>query len=85
MWVNSDEEQVATSTLTAKNQITIPKIIRNFLGIKATDMISWKIRENNTVVISTLHKELWDIVDEQAKQYGSVDVSKFDWEDTKGE
>ncbi|RMC38108.1 MULTISPECIES: type II toxin-antitoxin system PrlF family antitoxin [unclassified Lactobacillus] len=73
------KKNTVTSTLTAKNQITIPKIIRKFLDIKPTDMISWDIRENNTVVVSSIKKNIWDVITEQATEYGNIDVSEFDW------
>lgn len=73
------KKNTVISTLTAKNQITIPKIIRKFLNIKPTDIISWDIGENNTVVVSALKKDIWGIIEEQAKEYGDIDVSEFEW------
>lgn len=42
---------MATSTLTSKGQITLPKMVREHLGLDAGDRINFVIRESGEVVV----------------------------------
>lgn len=42
---------VPTSTITAKGQATIPKAVRDHLGLKPGDKVKFFIRRDGTVVI----------------------------------
>ena len=47
-----------TATLTTKGQITIPREIRDYLGVDAGDRLSFEVRENGEVVV---HPETTDL------------------------
>lgn len=66
--------------ITSKNQITVPKEVRNKLNLKAQDSI--KFTENKDGSFSMRKekkKDLWTIVDEQEKKYGSISTPEIDW------
>lgn len=42
---------MAKATVTSKGQITVPKPIRDYLGIDAGDRLSFEIREGGEVVV----------------------------------
>jgi len=48
-------EEVMYSTVTAKYQITIPRAVREKLGISINDSLEW-IVENGQVVVCPIHK-----------------------------
>ncbi|MFT9214579.1 MAG: type II toxin-antitoxin system PrlF family antitoxin [Liquorilactobacillus nagelii] len=68
------------SKITSKNQITIPKIVREFLEVKSTDTIEWKIEPNGKVVIAKSKADLWQIINEQEKEFGNLSTAVVDWE-----
>ncbi|MFT8726928.1 MAG: type II toxin-antitoxin system PrlF family antitoxin [Liquorilactobacillus ghanensis] len=67
------------SKITSKNQITIPKIVREFLEVKSTDTIEWKIEPNGKVVIAKSKADLWQIINEQEKKFGNLSTTGVDW------
>lgn len=68
------------SKITSKNQITIPKIVREFLEVKSADTIEWKIEPNGKVVIAKSKADLWQIINEQEKEFGNLSTTVVDWE-----
>ncbi|KLD40565.1 AbrB family transcriptional regulator, partial [Lactiplantibacillus plantarum] len=40
-----------SSKITSKNQITIPKTVRELLKVRSTDTIEWQIEPNGKVMI----------------------------------
>jgi AbrB family looped-hinge helix DNA binding protein len=42
---------MATATLTSQGQLTLPKSIRDFMGLKSGDRVAFRVREDNTVVV----------------------------------
>ena len=47
---------MATSTLTSKGQITVPKAIRDHLTLEAGDRVDFVIREDGTVEVKGLDR-----------------------------
>lgn len=41
---------MSTSTLTGKGQVTIPKEIRNILGLKEHDLVAFVVRGNDVLI-----------------------------------
>ncbi|WEV43858.1 type II toxin-antitoxin system PrlF family antitoxin [Lactobacillus sp. ESL0684] len=68
-----------SSKITSKNQITIPKTVRNILQVNPQDKIEWLISPDGKITVTTDKPNLWDIIDEQEKQYGSIATSEVEW------
>lgn len=67
------------SRITSKNQVTIPKTVRNFLKVKPSDSIEWTINTNGQVSVTKGTAELWTMVSEQEKEYGNLSTPEIDW------
>jgi AbrB family looped-hinge helix DNA binding protein len=60
-----------TSTITSKGQITVPKKIREFLGVGESDKISFTPLEEGKVIISVEHpsaKLLFGMLSDRKRQ-----------------
>ena len=53
---------MANATLTSKGQTTIPKEIRESLGLKAKDRLNFTLLPNGTVIMRVKNKSLVDLV-----------------------
>lgn len=72
--------------ITSKNQITIPKAVRDTLKLSKSDKtIVFNIKDNNSVTLENPNQNLWDIVDTHEKVYGSIDTPETDWGEDVGE
>ena len=52
---------MALATVTSKGQVTIPKEVRDFLGLRFGDKIEIIIMENGTALIRPISKKVDDI------------------------
>jgi len=59
-----------SSKITSKNQITIPKIVRELLKVHSADSIEWQIEPNGRVMITRSQPDLWQIIEEQENKFG---------------
>lgn len=78
--------QVAAK-ITSKNQITIPKAVRDKLKLNSNDRtIVFNIEDDKAITVEKpKENDLWDIVAEQQQKYGSIDTPEIDWDDDFGE
>ncbi|MDB6232792.1 AbrB family transcriptional regulator [Lactobacillus amylovorus] len=76
-----------SAKITSKNQITLPKILREKLELGDSDKtIVFNISDDKPVTVEKLKtNNLWDIVEEQRKKYGSIDTPEIDWGSDVGE
>lgn len=76
-----------SAKITSKNQITLPKILREKLELGDSDKtIVFNISDDKPVTVEKLKtNNLWDIVEEQCKKYGSIDTPEIDWGSDVGE
>ena len=76
-----------SAKITSKNQITLPKILREKLELGDSDKtIVFNISDNKPVTVEKPKaNNLWDIVEEQRKKYGSIDTPEIDWGSDVGE
>jgi AbrB family looped-hinge helix DNA binding protein len=51
-----------TTVLTSKGQVTIPREVRERLGLQAGDKIAWSLLSNGTVVVRPKTRRLVDFV-----------------------
>ena len=80
-------KKIATATVTSKNQITIPKAVRQTLKVSSQDELIFLIDEQSgdiSVKKAEKTKNLWSIVAEQKAQYGSLDDGEIDWGEDVG-
>ena len=54
---------MANATLTSKGQTTIPKQIRDSLGLKAQDRLNFTLMPNGTVIMRAKNKSILDLAD----------------------
>ena len=54
---------MSNATLTSKGQITIPKKIRDSLGLKPKDRLSFTQMPNGTVIMRVKNKSILDLAD----------------------
>lgn len=77
--MNSNQSTIVRSKITSKNQVTIPKTVRNLLDIESTDVIEWKIDPSGTITVLPSKPSLWETVIEQEKKYGNLATPEVDW------
>lgn len=54
---------MSNATLTSKGQTTIPKEIRDSLGLKAKDQLNFTQMPNGTVIMRVKNKSILDLAD----------------------
>jgi AbrB family looped-hinge helix DNA binding protein len=52
---------VPTATLTTKGQVTIPKSVRDHLGVDTGDRLSFAVQEDGTVVITPITRHVHEL------------------------
>lgn len=50
------------TTLSSKGQVTVPKDVRERLGLQAGDKIAWSMLSNGTIVLRPKTRRLADLV-----------------------
>ncbi|WP_283581346.1 type II toxin-antitoxin system PrlF family antitoxin [Ligilactobacillus hohenheimensis] len=72
---------IVSATMTAKNQVTIPKAIRDLLNLKRADTLEFVVTDEGQITLEKQESNanLWDVVAQQEKEYGSIDTPEFDW------
>lgn len=70
-----------SAKINSKNQITLPKILRDKLELSDSDKtILFNISDDKPVTVEKSKGDyLWDIVEKQREKYGSVDTPEIDW------
>lgn len=77
---------IINAKVTSKNQITIPKAVRDRLGINGKDVsVSFNIEPDKVTIKKTPERNLWQIVKKQEKIYGSVATPEINWGEDVGE
>lgn len=74
----------ATSTVTTKNQTTVPKVVRQTLDLMPGDKIKYTVETNGSIRISKSKEKagnMWAKAYAQEKKYGSFDTPEIDWGD----
>ncbi|MBD5432511.1 MAG: AbrB/MazE/SpoVT family DNA-binding domain-containing protein [Lactobacillus sp.] len=71
--------------ITSKNQITIPKAVRDRLGIKGKhNSVAFNIEEERVTIEKSKEDDLWQMVKEQEEKYGSIDTPEIEWGEDVG-
>ncbi|CAM2854641.1 AbrB/MazE/SpoVT family DNA-binding domain-containing protein [Fructilactobacillus fructivorans] len=75
-----------TATMTSKNQITIPKTVRDILDLKQNDQVEFTIQKDGSITIAPKEsfEDFWKIVEDQEKKYGNVSSPETDWGPDQG-
>ncbi|KRL37601.1 AbrB/MazE/SpoVT family DNA-binding domain-containing protein [Liquorilactobacillus uvarum] len=69
--MNTENITKVHSKIKSKNQVTIPKIVREFLKIQSTNTIEWQIESNGKVTIVQNKPDFWQTIDKQKKVWKS--------------
>jgi len=78
-------QKSATVKMTTKNQITIPKMIREALQLKQRDQLKFKICESGKVIVERVETDdFWTVVTRQEKDYGNLSTPEVNWHTDAG-
>lgn len=75
--------QEVCSTITTKNQTTVPKAVRQALNLTPGDRVKYIIEPSGSIRISKDKEnpnEMWAKAYRQEKRYGSIDTPELYWE-----
>ncbi|MCC4485928.1 type II toxin-antitoxin system PrlF family antitoxin [Limosilactobacillus reuteri] len=74
-------ERESISTITTKNQTTVPKQVRETLSLEPGDKIRYLIDANGLVHIVKAEpvSNMWQTAYAQEKKYGSFDTAEPNW------
>jgi antitoxin PrlF len=50
-----------TATLTTKGQVTIPKVVREHLGVDTGDRLSFVVQEDGTVIVKPITRHVREL------------------------
>lgn len=69
--------------LSSKNQLTIPKAVRDSLGLTDQDKVIFQLSDGTV----TLKKDtdFWHEVNQQAQVYGNLDTNELAWGNDQGD
>ena len=67
-----------STTLTSKGQVTIPKAVRDELGLREGDRIAFRVLEDGTVIVEPETVELLDLRGILKPKRKGVSVSDMD-------
>lgn len=70
-----------SSTLTSKNQTTLPKAIANLLGAKPSSILAYEVLENGTVMLTAKSATFKSIADSFPKRKPKNPVSVEDMQE----
>ncbi len=68
---------MANATLTSKGQTTIPKEIRDSLGLKAQDRLNFTLLRDGTVIMRVKNKSILDLVGAANYKGPTIPVEKM--------
>ena len=69
---------IVDAKMTSKNQITIPKAVRDFLQLSENDTIEFNV-EDDGVTIQRKKDDSWGVAEKQRVKYGVVNTPEIDW------
>ena len=68
---------MSNATLTSKGQTTIPKEIRDSLGLKAKDQLNFTQMPNGTVIMRVKNRSVLDLADVINYQGSKIPIEKM--------
>lgn len=79
---------IITAKMTSKNQVTIPKAVRDLLALKKADTLEFVIDDDNRVSLKRQPDDsadqFWNTIREQETKYGSYDTPTVEWGEDVG-
>ena len=67
-----------STTLTSKGQVTIPKAVRDELGLRVGDKVAFRVLEDGTVVVEPETVDLLDLVNILRPKRRGVTIAEMD-------
>lgn len=73
--------------ITTKNQVTIPKPIRQRLDIHSHDELAFEVQDNGDILVrkNEEKEDIWQLVAQQQQKYGQDEETEFNWGDDVGD
>jgi len=68
---------MTTATLTSKGQITIPKAVRELLGLRSGDRLSFRVREDRVVELESQDVDLMSLCGSLKPEVRGVTVEEM--------
>lgn len=80
------EKNLASAKITSKNQITIPKEVRDKLGVTVHDELVFEYDNQKNFIVKKKKQpnDFWEIVAAQEVKYGSVEAPAVEWGEDVG-
>lgn len=69
---------MARATLTSKGQITVPKAVRDALGVRPGDRLTFRVHENGTVTLEAATIDLRSLVGSVKTPVRGVTIEQMD-------
>lgn len=79
MYEINNRQTTVMAKLTSKNQLTLPKTVRDVLRVGSADMVEFRIDETGQVTLRRSENDLWSELHEQAAKYGNPSTPEIDW------
>ena len=67
-----------STTLTSKGQVTIPKAVRDELGLRVGDKVAFRVLENGTVVVEPETVDLLDLANILRPKRKGITIAEMD-------
>jgi AbrB family looped-hinge helix DNA binding protein len=67
-----------STTLTSKGQVTIPKAVRDELGLRVGDKVAFRVLEDGTVVVEPETVDLLDLANILRPKRRGVTIAEMD-------
>ncbi|MFZ8765475.1 type II toxin-antitoxin system PrlF family antitoxin [Enterococcus diestrammenae] len=78
--METTKKSLIIATITSKNQITIPKAIRQKLDVHTNDQLSFEeTAEGEIVIKKKANDDFWQVVKEHSETYTIPSESEIDW------
>lgn len=80
--VNNREILVATPKMSSKNQIVMPKFVREKLGLKPSRKVIFRYDDSGRIIVESekeqgVPKDIWKLEKENIEKFGSVDTPEY--------
>ncbi|MFK4568186.1 AbrB/MazE/SpoVT family DNA-binding domain-containing protein [Enterococcus sp. UD-01] len=84
--MQTKKQAAIIAKITTKNQVTIPKPIRQRLNIHSHDELAFEVQDNGDILVrkNEEKEDIWQLVAEQQKKYGHYEATEFNWGEDVG-
>ncbi|MGX7244507.1 AbrB/MazE/SpoVT family DNA-binding domain-containing protein [Enterococcus quebecensis] len=85
--MKTKKQTAIVAKMIIKNQVTIPKPIRQRLDIHSHDELAFEVQDNGDILVRKNEEteNIWQLVAQQQKKYGKDEETEFDWGEEVGD